>query len=117
MKNKLTCILALLLVVFAGCSSTDGAAVSPASGALAGTWKFPEEDPSAQIMRFEADGTGTRTTYDANGRETENTPLVYFPGDDTRFGVVGEKWVVYVPCEIQGGTLTEKTTGRVFTKQ
>jgi hypothetical protein len=68
-------------------------------------------------MQFAQDGTGTLNAYDAGGQVTKTDTLAYSPEEDTRFGIVGEKWVVYVPCEIQGEKLTLKKTGEVFTKQ
>jgi hypothetical protein len=114
-------ITALLLAVFAGCSSTgavDGTG-DPAftSSALTGTWKLPAADSSFQVLEFHPDGTGIQTSYGTSGQTTKTTDLLYNLDDDTRFSIVGEKWIIYVPCEIQDDRLTLKKTGEVFTKQ
>jgi hypothetical protein len=112
-KTRMSFALILCLAFFAGCSSTGAAA----SGGLTGTWKLTEEDASSRVLIFLPDGTGTFNAYDAGGQTAKTLPLTHAPDNDTRFGIVGEKWVTYVPCEIQGALLTLKPGGQVFEKQ
>jgi hypothetical protein len=127
MKNYrfLSRILSFALVLTAalcGCSSTppeqtDGVSAPGGVGSLTGTWKLTAADSSSQTLDFRADGAGTFTLYDPQGEVTRSSDLTYAFDEDTRFGLVGRQWVVFIPCEVRGSQLTLKTTGEVFTKQ
>jgi hypothetical protein len=122
-RSPLRIPLAALILASAlyGCSSspaeqTDSLA-APGSGSLTGTWKLTTADSSSQVLEFRADGTGSFNAYDALGQLTKSAEISYAFDDDTRFRRIGKEWVIFIPCEVNSGQLTLKTTGEVFTKQ
>lgn len=110
------CIFILIAAFSVSCSSTGGSA-APESSNLTGTWKYEAGDSSTQVLLFNPEGTGTFTAYAPDGQPVKTVPLTYSPQDDTRFGIVGETWVTFVPCEISGRQLTLKNSAQVFEKQ
>ena len=122
--SRIFLLIAILAFALYGCSSTpepeqtDGiaGAFKPVS-ALTGTWKLTNADSSSQVLQFQADGTGSRSVVDASGRVTETSQASYALGDDTRFRIIGDHWVWYVPCEVRGSELILSNTGEIFKKQ